>query len=151
MAHSGNDRSSWAVGGGLLLGLGIGFFFLPESGLAFVGSILAGLGFGLVLSAIVFSTAGVLLGLLITGQPFGIVMVGLGIIALAGIVVNNNIVLIDTYNHIRRLGKPVGSLCPVLLETVTTICSESPSIQDGTASISAAWIRVSGSSPSRFR
>ncbi|WP_156502245.1 efflux RND transporter permease subunit, partial [Oleiphilus sp. HI0067] len=52
----------------------------------------------LVLSAIVFSTFGVLLGLLITAQPFGVVMVGLGIIALAGIVVNNNIVLIDTYN-----------------------------------------------------
>jgi multidrug efflux pump len=66
----------------------------------------------LVLSAIVFSTAGVLLGLLITGQPFGIVMVGLGIIALAGIVVNNNIVLIDTYNRIRgqgRLGDDEGS------------------------------------------
>lgn len=56
----------------------------------------------LVLSAIVFSTAGVLMGLLVTGQTFGIVMVGLGIIALAGIVVNNNIVLIDTYNRLRR-------------------------------------------------
>lgn len=52
MAHHGDDRSKWAVGGGLLLGLGIGFFFLPESGLAFVGCMLAGLGFGLVLSAI---------------------------------------------------------------------------------------------------
>ena len=55
----------------------------------------------LVLSAIVFSTAGVLMGLLITGQAFGIVMVGMGVIALAGIVVNNNIVLIDTYNELR--------------------------------------------------
>ncbi len=62
----------------------------------------------LVLSAILFSTAGVLLGLLITGQPFGIVMVGLGIIALAGIVVNNNIVLIDTYNRLR--GDPAHPL-----------------------------------------
>ncbi len=52
MAHRGDDKSSWAVGGGLLLGLGIGFFFLPESGLAFVGSMLAGLGCGLLLSAI---------------------------------------------------------------------------------------------------
>ncbi|MBT3566041.1 MAG: efflux RND transporter permease subunit, partial [Porticoccus sp.] len=58
----------------------------------------------LVLSAIVFSTTGVLLGLLITAQSFGIVMVGLGIIALAGIVVNNNIVLIDTYNRMRKNG-----------------------------------------------
>lgn len=58
MAHSGNDRSSWAVGGGLLLGLGIGFFFLPESGLAFIGSMLVGLGFGLLLSAILSVIAG---------------------------------------------------------------------------------------------
>jgi multidrug efflux pump len=59
----------------------------------------------LVLCAIVFSTAGVLMGLLITSQPFGVVMVGTGIIALAGIVVNNNIVLIDTYNRLRREGR----------------------------------------------
>jgi multidrug efflux pump len=59
----------------------------------------------LVLCAIVFSTAGVLMGLLITLQPFGVVMVGTGIIALAGIVVNNNIVLIDTYNRLRREGR----------------------------------------------
>jgi len=67
----------------------------------------------LVLSAIVFSTAGVLIGLLITGQPFGIVMVGLGIIALAGIVVNNNIVLIDTYNRIRRRDGDSAAMGPI--------------------------------------
>ena len=68
----------------------------------------------LVLSAIVFSTAGVLLGLLVTRQAFGVVMVGLGIIALAGIVVNNNIVLIDTYNRMRMQGldAPVDCLSP---------------------------------------
>ena len=58
----------------------------------------------LVLSAILFSTSGVLIGLLVTGQTFGIVMVGIGIIALAGIVVNNNIVLIDTWNGFRAKG-----------------------------------------------
>ncbi|MFN2177704.1 MAG: hypothetical protein ACK2U3_17290 [Anaerolineales bacterium] len=47
------DKSSWAVGGGLLLGLGAGFFFLPESALAFVGSMLAGLGLGLLVAAII--------------------------------------------------------------------------------------------------
>ena len=41
-----------------------------------------------VMSAIVFSAAGVLLGLLVTGRPFGVVMGGIGMIALAGIVVN---------------------------------------------------------------
>lgn len=45
------DKSTWAVAGGLLLGLGIGFFFLPN-GLAFVGSIITGLGLGLLTTAI---------------------------------------------------------------------------------------------------
>jgi len=57
-----------------------------------------------VMSAIVFSIAGVLLGLMITGRPFGVVMGGIGVIALAGIVVNNNIVLIDTYNGLKDRG-----------------------------------------------
>ena len=91
----------------------------------------------LVLSAIVFSTAGVLLGLLLTGQSFGIVMVGMGIIALAGIVVNNNIVLIDTYNQMR--GDGLGAfdaaletgclrLRPVLLTAITTILGLMPMV-----------------------
>ena len=60
------------------------------------------LSVGLVLVAVVMSTIGVFLGLMIMGQPFGVVMSGIGVIALAGIVVNNNIVLIDTYDHLRR-------------------------------------------------
>jgi multidrug efflux pump len=58
----------------------------------------------LVLSAVVMSTIGVFLGLLIMGQPFSIVMTGIGVIALAGVVVNNNIVLIDTYDTLRKEG-----------------------------------------------
>jgi multidrug efflux pump len=58
----------------------------------------------LVLMTVVMSTIGVFLGLLLTGQPFGIVMSGIGVIALAGVVVNNNIVLIDTYDRLRREG-----------------------------------------------
>ena len=61
----------------------------------------------LVLFAIILSTIGVFLGLMIMGQPFGIVMTGIGIIALAGIVTNNNIVLIDTYDRLRHEGVPV--------------------------------------------
>jgi multidrug efflux pump len=61
----------------------------------------------LILFAIILSTIGVFLGLMIMGQPFGIVMNGIGIIALAGIVTNNNIVLIDTYDRLRREGVPV--------------------------------------------
>ena len=91
----------------------------------------------LILSAVVLSTVGVLLGLLITGQPFGIVMSGVGVIALAGIVVNNNIVLIDTYNILRRRGMDTieavirtgaQRLRPVLLTTVTTVLGLMPMV-----------------------
>ncbi len=53
----------------------------------------------LVLSAVVMSVTGVLIGMLVMGQPFSIIMTGTGIVALAGIVVNNNIVLIDTFQE----------------------------------------------------
>jgi len=91
----------------------------------------------LILSAIVLSTAGVLLGLLLNGQSFGIVMVGMGIIALAGIVVNNNIILIDTYNQMRKDGMSAYDaaletgclrLRPVLLTAVTTILGLMPMV-----------------------
>ena len=58
----------------------------------------------LVLMTVVMATIGVFLGLLITGQAFGIIMSGIGVIALAGVVVNNNIVLIDTYDRLRHEG-----------------------------------------------
>jgi len=91
----------------------------------------------LVLSAIVFSTAGVLLALLVRGEPFGIVMSGIGILALAGIVVNNNIVLIDTYNEKRRDGLSAHEAAlrtaalrfrPVVLTAVTTILGLLPMV-----------------------
>jgi hypothetical protein len=46
------DKSTWAVGGGLLMGLGVGFFFLKENPLAFVGSLIIGLGLGLVITSL---------------------------------------------------------------------------------------------------
>ena len=86
----------------------------------------------LILVAVVMSTAGVLLGLLVTNSPFSAILTGVGVVALAGIVVNNNIVLIDTYNHIRRAHPHMDQvsiivrtgaqrLRPVLLTTVTTV------------------------------
>ena len=86
----------------------------------------------LILVAVVMSTAGVLLGLLVTGSPFSAILTGVGVVALAGIVVNNNIVLIDTYNHNRNArpnDDPVAlivragaqRLRPVLLTAVTTV------------------------------
>ncbi|MCP3961887.1 MAG: hypothetical protein GY719_28935 [bacterium] len=53
--RSKDDKSTWAIGGGVLVGIGVGFFFLQQSPLAFVGSILAGLGLGLFVTAILSS------------------------------------------------------------------------------------------------
>jgi multidrug efflux pump len=86
----------------------------------------------LILVAVVMSTAGVLLGLIILQAPFSAILTGVGVVALAGIVVNNNIVLIDTYNHIRRehpeldyvrviVRTGAQRLRPVMLTTVTTV------------------------------
>jgi multidrug efflux pump len=84
----------------------------------------------LILSAVIFSTVGVFLALFLVQKPFGIVMGGIGVISLAGIVVNNNIVLIDTYNVLRKEGlSPVDAILqtgaqrlrPVMLTTITTI------------------------------
>jgi multidrug efflux pump len=84
----------------------------------------------LILTAVLFSTGGVLLGLMVTGQSFSLVNCGIGAIALAGIVVNNNIVLIDTFNKIHQTGMNAGEailrtcaqrLRPVMLTTVTTV------------------------------
>ncbi|GFZ77381.1 multidrug resistance protein [Rickettsiales bacterium] len=58
----------------------------------------------LIMSAVFLSTTGVLIGLLVTGRPFSIVMCGVGLITLAGIVVNNNILLVDTYKHNIKAG-----------------------------------------------
>ena len=84
----------------------------------------------LTLSTVVLSTVGVLLGMVITGQTFSVIMSGTGVVALAGIVVNNSIVLIDTYQRLLETGldrvtailKTSGQrLRPILLTTVTTM------------------------------
>jgi multidrug efflux pump len=91
----------------------------------------------LILSAVIFSTVGVFLGLLLTQQAFGVVMGGLGVISLAGIVVNNNIVLIDTFNVLCKEGvAPIEAILrtgaqrlrPVLMTTVTTILGLMPMV-----------------------
>ncbi|MDG2319600.1 MAG: efflux RND transporter permease subunit [Rhodospirillaceae bacterium] len=84
----------------------------------------------LILSSVILSTIGVFLGLLITGSPFILTMSGVGIIALAGIVVNNNIVLLDTFFRFRKTAPTVYDavlltgverLRPVFLTTATTV------------------------------
>jgi multidrug efflux pump len=90
---------------------------------------------GLVLTAVVLSTIGVLIGLMVMGQPFGVVMTGIGVIANAGVIVNNNIVLIDTYDRLRREGvaayDAIIETCrerarPVVLTAVTAILGVLP-------------------------
>lgn len=92
---------------------------------------------GLILTAVLFSTGGVLLGHLLMGKPFGVIMSSVGVITLAGIVVNNNIVFIDTYNVLRNRGEqPFDAILrtcairlrPVLLTTVTTIVGLMPMV-----------------------
>jgi multidrug efflux pump len=89
----------------------------------------------LILTAVLFSTGGVLLGLLVTNQAFSLVNCGIGAIALAGIVVNNNIVLIDTYNRVRgqfdNAKEAIMRTCaqrmrPVMLTTITTVLGLMP-------------------------
>ncbi len=88
----------------------------------------------LVLLAVVLSTTGVLIGMLVMEQPFSIIMTGTGIVALAGIVVNNNIVLIDTYQEFNRYMPRIEAIVrtaearirPVLLTTITTMAGLTP-------------------------
>jgi len=88
----------------------------------------------LVLTAVVLSTAGVLIGMLVMGQSFSIIMTGTGIVALAGIVVNNNIVLIDTYQEYAQYMPRIEAIIrtaedrirPVLLTTITTMAGLAP-------------------------
>ena len=84
---------------------------------------------GLILTAVFFSFIGVLVALLLTMQPFGVVMCGVGVITLAGIVVNNNILLIDAYLTLVREGierfkaieqAAISRLRPILLTSITT-------------------------------
>lgn len=91
----------------------------------------------LILFAVVMSTVGVLIGLMVIEEPFGIVMSGIGVIALAGIVVNNNIVLIDTFDRLKKtsdsardaiLRTGAQRLRPVMLTTVTTILGLLPMV-----------------------
>jgi multidrug efflux pump len=90
-----------------------------------------------ILFAVVMSTIGVMIGLLIIDQPFGIVMSGIGVIALAGIVVNHNIILVGTSDKLRHaadsqreaiLRTCAQRLRPVMLTTITAILGLLPMV-----------------------
>lgn len=113
------------VGVAFMLALALMFILLVTQFNSFYQS-------SLILLAVIMSTAGVLLGLLVLGKPFSTLLTGVGILALAGIVVNNNIILIDTFNHVRLTNPELDirsvivrataqRLRPVLLTTITTV------------------------------
>ena len=89
----------------------------------------------LTLGTVVLAVFGVLLGMAVTGQALSIIMTGTGIVALAGIVVNNAIVLMDTFNRFRSEGMETIEAAmkaaaqrsrPIILTTVTTIAGLIP-------------------------
>ncbi|NDW47681.1 efflux RND transporter permease subunit [Ruegeria sp. PrR005] len=110
-----------------LAALGLMFIILLAQFNSFYNSVL-------VLLAVVLSTTGVLIGMMVMNQPFSIIMTGTGIVALAGIVVNNNIVLIDTYQEFSRYMPRIEAIVrtaearirPVLLTTITTMAGLTP-------------------------
>jgi len=84
----------------------------------------------IILTSVALSLIGVFLGLLVTGTAFGVIMTGVGVISLAGVVVNNAIVLIDYYNQLKASGlEPREALLrtgltrfrPVMLTAITTV------------------------------
>ncbi len=115
------------LGSAFLGALGLMFVILLAQFNSFYNSVL-------VLLAVVLSTTGVLIGMLVMDQAFSMIMTGTGVVALAGIVVNNNIVLIDTYDEFRQYLPSLEAITrtaearirPVLLTTITTMAGLAP-------------------------
>ncbi|MEM9125130.1 MAG: efflux RND transporter permease subunit, partial [Pseudomonadota bacterium] len=126
------DQEEQAESGAFLVNafagaLGLMFVILLAQFNSFYNSVL-------VLLAVILSTTGVAIGMMVMQQPFSIIMTGTGIVALAGIVVNNNIVLIDTYQEFSRYMPRIDAIIrtaearirPVLLTTLTTMAGLTP-------------------------
>ncbi len=91
----------------------------------------------IIMTSVILSLGGAFLGLAVFKSPFGIIMTGVGVISLAGVVVNNAIVLIDYTNRLKNRGMELQEaviaagatrLRPVLLTAVTTILGLIPMI-----------------------
>jgi multidrug efflux pump len=118
----------------------------------------------IVMTSIFLSIFGVLLGLLLSGQAFSVVMCGIAIVALAGIVVDSSILFVETFNDLRKmlplkealLKSAILRVKPILLTSVTTVSSLIPMIfgmslnfleQDITIGSPASqfWVQLSAS------
>ena len=109
----------------------------------------------LTLSAVILSTAGVLVGVNLLLPYVSILMIGTGIVALAGVVVNNNIILIDTFNRLREDGRSpedaaiataAQRIRPILLTTGTTMFGLFPMIIQMNVSFADGAINFGGAS-----
>ena len=107
----------------------------------------------LTLQAVILSVVGVLLGVLLTFPYISILFLGTGVVTLAGIVVNNNIVLIDTFQRLRGLGMDVDEaivrtaaqrLRPVMLTTITTIFGLLPMVFQINADFAHGVLSIGG-------
>ena len=107
----------------------------------------------LTLQAVILSVVGVLLGVILTFPYISVLFLGTGIVTLAGIVVNNNIVLIDTFQRLRGLGMSVDEavvrtasqrLRPVMLTTITTIFGLLPMVFQINANFASAQLSIGG-------
>lgn len=109
----------------------------------------------IILLTVLLSLIGVLWGLLITNTPFGIMMTGIGVISLAGVVVNNAIVLLDYVAQLRQEGHSVDDALvragmtrfrPVMLTAITTVLGLVPMALGIAVEVDAWWIGAGGMS-----
>lgn len=108
-----------------------------------------------IMLAVILSLIGVFWGQMIIGLPFGVIMTGLGVISLAGVVVNNAIVLVDYIQQLRQRGVPrdealihagLVRLRPVLLTAITTVLGLVPMALKISIDFSAMSVQRGGSS-----
>jgi len=109
----------------------------------------------IIIASVVLSLIGVLWGLLLTGTSFGIVMTGIGVISLAGVVVNNAIVLLDYVQQLRKRGLDTHDALvragmtrfrPVMLTAITTILGLVPMALGVSIDFTRFRVLVGGSS-----
>jgi CzcA family heavy metal efflux pump len=123
------DKAQAFLSKAFLVGLGLMFLILVTQFNSVVRPFI-------ILSSIIMSLIGVLLGLLLTGNKFGVIMTGMGFISLAGVVVNNAIVLVDYINQLQKKRKlkikdallqaGLVRFRPVLMTAITTILGMLP-------------------------
>ena len=109
----------------------------------------------IIMTSVILSLGGAFLGMALFRSPFGIIMTGVGVISLAGVVVNNAIVLLDYTNKLRERGHELKDavvsagatrLRPVLLTAITTILGLIPMVTGVSYdfhSWSIAWVSES--------